>query len=56
MIQLFFLLPIIMCAIWWWFLTNRGYTLKQGLNGFLYIFAFNAIIVGFFVIMLFVTH
>ncbi|MBB6542987.1 hypothetical protein [Thalassotalea piscium] len=56
MIRLSFLLPIIMCAIWWWFLTNRGYTLKEGLRGFLFIIAFNTIIIGFFVIMLFVTN
>ncbi|WP_170309642.1 hypothetical protein [Litorilituus lipolyticus] len=55
MIRLFFLIPIIMCAIWWWYLTNRGYSLKQGLKGFIYILLFNAIIIGFFVMMIFVT-
>ncbi|WP_206483785.1 hypothetical protein [Thalassotalea sp. G2M2-11] len=56
MIRFFFLLPLIMCAIWWSYLNSKGFTAKQGLKGFLYIFAFNAIIIGFFVIMLFVTH
>ncbi|WP_448569361.1 hypothetical protein [Thalassotalea ganghwensis] len=56
MIRLIFLLPIVMCAIWWWFLNSKGYTLKDGLKGFAYIFAFNAIIIGFLVVMLFVTH
>ncbi|MEW6982333.1 hypothetical protein AAD001_06755 [Colwelliaceae bacterium 6471] len=56
MIKLFFLLPIVMCAIWWWYLNDRGYTIKEGLKGFAYIFAFNGIIVAFFVLMLFITH
>ena len=56
MIRLFFLLPLIMCAIWWYFLKSKGYTVKDGLKGFAYILAFNAVIVGFFVVMIFVTR
>ena len=56
MIKLFFLLPVIMCAIWWWYLNNRGYSLKEGLKGFIYILSFNAALVLFFVMMIFITH
>lgn len=56
MIKFFFLLPMIMSAIWWWYLNNRGYTVKDGLRGFIYILGFNAIVISFFVLMLFVTH
>ncbi|WP_170176784.1 hypothetical protein [Litorilituus sediminis] len=56
MIRLFFLLPILMCAIWWWYLNQRGYTAKQGLKGYLYILAFNTIIIGFFALMIWVTN
>lgn len=56
MIRLFFLLPLMMCAVWYWYLQNRGYTIKEGLKGFGYIFAFNAVIIGFFIVMLFVTN
>jgi len=56
MIRLFFLLPIIMCIVWWWYLNSRGYSLKEGLKGFVYILSFNAVIVLFFVTMLYVTH
>ena len=56
MIRLFFLLPIIMCAIWWWFLNAKGYSVKDGLKGFMYILAFNAVVIVFFVVMIFVTH
>jgi hypothetical protein len=55
MIKLFFLLPIIMSAIWWWYLSNRGYTVKDGLKGFGYIIAFNFVIIGFFALMIFIT-
>ena len=56
MIKLFFLMPIAMCAVWWWYLNNRGYSLKDGLKGFIYIFSFNAIILLFFVMMMWVTR
>jgi len=56
MIRLFFLLPIFMCSIWWWYLNSKGYTIKDGLKGFIYIITFNVVIIGFFIAMLFVTH
>ncbi len=56
MIKLFFLLPVIMCAIWWWYLDNRGYNLKEGLKGFIYILTFNAVLIVFLVMMIWLTH
>lgn len=56
MIKLFFLIPILMFAIWYWYLKNNNYTVKDGLKGFAYIFAFNGIIIAFFVVMLFITN
>ena len=56
MIKFFFLLPILMSAIWWWYLNNRGYSLKDGLKGFGFIVLFNAVIIGFFTLMIFVTN
>ncbi len=56
MIKLFFLLPIIMCTIWWRYLDDRGYSLKEGLKGFIYILSFNAVLVLFFVMMIWLTH
>ena len=56
MIKFFFLMPIIMCAIWTWYLTAHDYSIKQGIKGFTYILAFNTIIIGFFVMMIYVTH
>ncbi|QOL26989.1 hypothetical protein LP316_06780 [Thalassotalea sp. LPB0316] len=55
MIRLFFLIPIIMCAIWWWYLRSKGFQAKDGIKGFAYIIAFNAIIIAFFILMIWVT-
>ena len=55
MIRLFFLLPIIMCAIWALYLYGKGYRLKDGMKGFIHILIFNAVIISFFVVMILVT-
>ncbi|WP_394174057.1 hypothetical protein [Thalassotalea litorea] len=55
MIRLFFLIPIVMCLVWWWYLKSHNYTAKQGFRGFMYIAAFNAIIIGFFTLMIHLT-
>ena len=52
MIRLFFLLPMVMCAIWWWYLDDKGYSLKEGLRGFIYILSFNAVLILFLVMMI----
>ncbi|WP_240223707.1 hypothetical protein [Rheinheimera hassiensis] len=41
MIKLFFLMPILMCALWYWYLKQYGWTIRQGKKGFAYIIAFN---------------
>lgn len=56
MIKLFFLLPMIMCAIWWSYLNSKGYTVKDGLRGFAYILSFNTVVIAFFMLMIVVTH
>ena len=56
MIRLFFLLPILMCAIWWAYLNQKGFKAKDGIKGFVYILSFNAIILGFFLLMLYITN
>lgn len=44
MIRLLFLLPFIMSLGWLLFLRHHGIPIKQGLRGFGYIAAFNAIL------------
>lgn len=56
MIQFFLLMPLLMSGIWWWYLNNKGFSAKDGIRGFAYIFAFNAVIIGFFFMMMVLTH
>lgn len=56
MIKFFFLLPILMCLIWWKYIDSKGFSVKEGLKGFSYILIFNAAIIGFFIMMIFITH
>lgn len=55
MIKFFFLLPLITCGIWWAFLNMKGYKATDGLKGFAYILTFNALIIVFFLVMIYVT-
>ncbi len=53
MLKLLYLLPIIMCAIWYWYLKQHGWGIKQGWKGFGYILGFNfAIAISLWTIML----
>ena len=56
MIKYLFLLPIIMCLIWWKYLDSKGFGIKDGIKGFSYILIFNTAIISFFVMMIFVTR
>lgn len=55
MIRLFFLLPILLCIAWFYFLKVNNVPLKQGKKGFFYILALSGVILGFFTLMLHVT-
>ena len=41
MIKLLFLLPLIMCLLWYGYLRQHGWSITQGKKGFAYIIAFN---------------
>ncbi|KZN48347.1 hypothetical protein N482_07720 [Pseudoalteromonas luteoviolacea NCIMB 1942] len=56
MIRILFLLPLILCFGWYYFLKVNGVPLKQGKRGFIYILAFSAFVLGFFVLMIHVTN
>lgn len=56
MIQFFFLVPLLLSLLWWIYLREKGYTVKQGMKGFAYIIGFSAVIIGFLIVMIFVTH
>ncbi|MCF2862412.1 MULTISPECIES: hypothetical protein [Pseudoalteromonas] len=56
MLRLLFILPILLCLLWWLFLHYNRIPLKQGRKGFVYIVAFSTLVLGFFTLMLFVTN
>ncbi|CAM4019331.1 hypothetical protein PMAG_a3367 [Pseudoalteromonas mariniglutinosa NCIMB 1770] len=56
MFRLLFLMPIVLCLIWYFFLKYNQVPIKQGKKGFIYILAFSALVLGFFVLMMKVTH
>jgi hypothetical protein len=56
MIKLFFLLPIIMCLFWWRYLDAKGFSVKEGVKGFVYIIALNTVLIGFLIMMIYITQ
>ena len=56
MFRLLFLLPIILCLGWYFFLRHYTIPLKQGKKGFIYILVFSAFVLGFFVLMMQITE
>ena len=56
MFRLLFLLPIVLCLGWWWFLRVNDIPLKKGRKGFIYITIFSLFLLGFFTFMVYVTN
>ncbi|MEO2268213.1 hypothetical protein V1358_12940 [Pseudoalteromonas sp. YIC-656] len=56
MFRLLFLLPVVLCLGWWWFLKTNDIPLKQGRKGFIYILIFSVFVLGFFTLMIYVTN
>jgi len=50
-----FLLPLLLCLLWWGFLRYNGIPLAQGKNGFLWILGIGAGLAGFLSLMLYLT-
>ncbi len=55
MIRLLFLLPVLLCLGWYWFLKHHAIPLKKGKRGFIYIMVGSTVVLGFFTLMLHVT-
>ncbi|WP_168171542.1 hypothetical protein [Lacimicrobium sp. SS2-24] len=56
MLRLLFLIPAVLCLIWYLYLRHQGYSLKQGKQGFIYILMFSAVIAAFYTLMLWLTN
>ncbi len=56
MFRLLFLMPVALCLIWYFFLRQNKIPIKQGKKGFIYILIFSTLVLGFFILMMQVTH
>jgi hypothetical protein len=56
MLRLLFLLPLVLCLIWYSYLSANNWTVAQGKKGFIYIMAFSGSVAAFFLLMLLVTN
>lgn len=56
MFRILFLLPIVLCAVWYLFLKQNGVPIKQGKKGFVYILIASTLVLGFFLLMIKVTQ
>jgi hypothetical protein len=55
MVKLLFLVPLLMCFIWYLYLQQNNWTITQGKKGFIYIISFNVAIALVLTILLFAT-
>ncbi|WP_033017574.1 hypothetical protein [Pseudoalteromonas sp. BSi20652] len=55
-VQTLFLFPIVLCLGWYLFLRYNNVPIKEGKKGFMYILAFSAFVLGFFVLIMQITE
>jgi hypothetical protein len=51
-----FLIPVVLCALWYAYLNVRGYSLGQGKQGFLYIIVVSLVVVLFFTAAMLISN
>ncbi|MBY6187049.1 hypothetical protein KUV89_10475 [Marinobacter hydrocarbonoclasticus] len=56
MIARLFLIPMMLCLLWYVYLQVNGYSLKQGQKGFIYILVFSAGLLGVMSLLLWLTN
>lgn len=56
MIRFFFLLPLLLCVLWWLYLRQNGWTIEQGKKGFFYIIGLTSVVIAFYGVMYLVNH
>ena len=56
MVRLIFLLPLLLCFIWWRYLVANGWSVEQGKKGFYYIIGLSGVIAAFFTLMYALNH
>jgi hypothetical protein len=55
MFKFLFLIPVVLCALWYGYLSSRGYSVAQGKQGFVYIMVISTVIIVFFTLALIFT-
>lgn len=56
MVKLLFIMPLLMCLIWYLYLQQNNWTLLQGRKGFIYIISFNLVIALVLTLLVFITR
>ncbi|MFT5162894.1 MAG: hypothetical protein ACI9FJ_001474 [Alteromonadaceae bacterium] len=56
MLRLLFLLPLMLCFLWFGYLSVNNWTMAQGKQGFIYILTFSGVIALFYTLMLYLTN
>jgi len=56
LVQLVFIIPLILCVAWLFYLKSNDYSIAQGKQGFVYILSFSAAIAGFYALMWVLTR
>ncbi|MDN7123874.1 hypothetical protein [Pseudidiomarina terrestris] len=55
MIRFLFLIPVVLCLIWWMYLRANGHTFSQGRKGFIYILIVSAFIALVYTLLMWIT-
>lgn len=55
MIRFLFLIPIVLCVLWWVYLSANGHSFKDGRKGFIYILIVSAFIAIVYSLLLWIT-
>lgn len=50
MFKFLFLLPVVLCVLWFAYLNARGYSVSQGKQGFIYIAVVSSVVLLFFTV------
>ncbi len=56
MVKLLFLIPLVMCLLWYFYLQQNNWSLTQGKKGFIYIISFNLVIALVLTLLVFATE
>lgn len=55
MTRFLFLIPLLLSVVWFVYLRLNGWTLRQGLKGFIYIAIFSSVLAVIYTILLWLT-